>query len=60
MVLRWNSRHDVTLYPITPLIHPRLHEIVSVYQKLSPPNLSYDLSNRVCNVLGLLQALALH
>lgn len=31
-----------------------LHEIVSIYQKLSPPNLSYELSNRVCNVLGLL------
>ena len=47
-------------FPPTILFFKRLHEIVSVYQKLSPPNLSYDLSNRVCNVLGLLQALALH
>lgn len=37
-----------------------LQEIVSIYQCLSPPNLSSALSSRVCSVLGLLQCLALH
>ena len=38
----------------------RLQEIVSIYPFLAPAQLSQPLSNRVCNVLGLLQCLALH
>lgn len=38
----------------------RLQEIVSIYPFLNPAQLSQPLSNRVCNVLGLLQCLALH
>mmetsp|Transcript_69167 Transcript_69167/g.80643 ORF Transcript_69167/g.80643 Transcript_69167/m.80643 type:complete len:531 (+) Transcript_69167:29-1621(+) len=37
-----------------------LQEIVAIYPFLSPPNLSQTVSNKVCNVLGLLQCLALH
>lgn len=38
----------------------RLQEIVAIYPCLSPPQLSQQASSRVCNVLGLLQCLALH
>jgi len=37
-----------------------LQEIVSIYPLLSPQSLSQTVSNKVCNVLGLLQCLALH
>lgn len=37
-----------------------LQEIVSIYPLLSPQSLSQSVSNKVCNVLGLLQCLALH
>ncbi|XP_020271371.1 cell differentiation protein RCD1 homolog isoform X3 [Asparagus officinalis] len=37
-----------------------LQEIVSIYPFLSPPNLSPSQSNRVCNVLALLQCVASH
>lgn len=37
-----------------------LDEIVSVYPLLSPPNLSSNASNRVCNALALLQCVAAH
>jgi len=37
-----------------------LQEIVSIYPLLSPQSLSQPISNKVCNVLGLLQCLALH
>ena len=37
-----------------------LQEIVTIYPSLAPPQLGQNLSNRVCNVLGLLQCLALH
>lgn len=37
-----------------------LQEIVAIYPMLSPQNLSQNVSCKVCNVLGLLQCLALH
>ncbi|KAK9448535.1 putative cell differentiation protein rcd1 [Limtongia smithiae] len=37
-----------------------LQEIVSVYPALSPPTLSSQTSNRVCNALALLQCVASH
>lgn len=37
-----------------------LNEIISVYPMLSPPTLSNQLSNRVCNALVLLQCVASH
>ncbi|CAG8490525.1 8632_t:CDS:2 [Acaulospora morrowiae] len=37
-----------------------LQEIVSVYPLLSPPALSTQISNRVCNALALLQCVASH
>jgi CCR4-NOT transcription complex subunit 9 len=37
-----------------------LQEIVSVYPLLSPPNLTAQISNRVCNALALLQCVASH
>lgn len=37
-----------------------LQEIVSVYPLLSPPNLTANVSNRVCNALALLQCVASH
>lgn len=37
-----------------------LDEIISVYPLLSPPNLSSNASNRVCNALALLQCVAAH
>ncbi|KAM3198857.1 CCR4-NOT transcription complex subunit 9-like [Capsicum annuum] len=37
-----------------------LQEIISIYSFLSPPNLTPAQSNRVCNVLALLQCVASH
>lgn len=37
-----------------------LHEIITVYPLLSPPNLTAHASNRVCNALALLQCVASH
>lgn len=37
-----------------------LQEIVSIYRLLSPPQLSFDQSTRVCNVLVLLKCVASH
>ncbi|PHT25615.1 hypothetical protein CQW23_34761 [Capsicum baccatum] len=37
-----------------------LQEIISIYPFLSPPNLTPAQSNRVCNVLALLQCVASH
>ncbi|CAG9460151.1 unnamed protein product [Pedinophyceae sp. YPF-701] len=37
-----------------------LQEIVSIYPMLSPPTLSAQASNRVCNALALLQCVASH
>lgn len=37
-----------------------LHEIVSIYPMLNPPNLTAHASNRVCNALALLQCVASH
>ncbi|XP_015056234.1 CCR4-NOT transcription complex subunit 9-like [Solanum pennellii] len=37
-----------------------IQEIISVYPVLSPPNLTPAQSNRVCNVLALLQCVASH
>ncbi|KAG0682205.1 Cell differentiation protein rcd1 [Pichia californica] len=37
-----------------------LAEIVSVYPLLSPPNLTIQASNRVCNALALMQCIASH
>ncbi|CAL9153145.1 unnamed protein product [Musa hybrid cultivar] len=37
-----------------------IQEIVSIYPALSPPTLSPDVSNRVCNALALLQCVASH
>lgn len=37
-----------------------LHEIISIYPDLSPPNLTAHASNRVCNALALLQCVASH
>ena len=37
-----------------------LQEIISIYPMLSPPTLSPQASNRVCNALALLQCVASH
>ncbi|ODQ66859.1 Rcd1-like protein, partial [Nadsonia fulvescens var. elongata DSM 6958] len=37
-----------------------LQEIINIYPLLSPPNLSINASNRVCNALALLQCVASH
>jgi CCR4-NOT transcription complex subunit 9 len=37
-----------------------LQEIISVYPMLSPPTLTSQASNRVCNALALLQCVASH
>ena len=37
-----------------------LHEIINIYQNLSPPTLTQAHSERICNVLGLFQCIALH
>lgn len=37
-----------------------LQEIISVYPALSPPTLTPQASNRVCNALALLQCVASH
>jgi len=37
-----------------------IQDIVTIYQHLSPPNLTQNISSRACTVLGLLQCLALH
>jgi CCR4-NOT transcription complex subunit 9 len=37
-----------------------LQEIVSLYPMLSPPTLTPQASNRVCNALALLQCVASH
>lgn len=37
-----------------------VQEIVAIYPSLSPPTLNQQSSQQVCNVLGLLQCLALH
>ena len=37
-----------------------LQEIISIYPMLSPPTLSFNSSNRVCNALALLQCVASH
>jgi CCR4-NOT transcription complex subunit 9 len=37
-----------------------LQEVVSIFPYLSPPTLSTQLSNRVCNTLALLQCVASH
>jgi CCR4-NOT transcription complex subunit 9 len=37
-----------------------LQEIVSVYPLLVPPQLTGQISNRVCNALALLQCVASH
>ncbi|PHT32501.1 Cell differentiation protein RCD1 -like protein [Capsicum baccatum] len=47
----WNSFGTTTIL---------LQEIISIYPFLSPPNLTPAQSNRVCNVLALLQCVASH
>jgi CCR4-NOT transcription complex subunit 9 len=37
-----------------------LQEVVAIYPYLSPPMLTTQLSNRVCNALALLQCIASH
>lgn len=37
-----------------------LHELVSIYPMLSPPNLPVTASNRACNALALIQCIASH
>jgi CCR4-NOT transcription complex subunit 9 len=37
-----------------------LQEIVAIYPMLSPPTLTAQASNRVCNALALLQCVASH
>jgi len=37
-----------------------LQEIIAIYPMLSPPTLSFNASNRVCNALALLQCVASH
>jgi len=37
-----------------------LQEIISIYPMLSPPTLSPQASNRVCNALALVQCVASH
>lgn len=37
-----------------------LQEIISIYPSLSPPSLTAQSSNRVCNALALLQCVASH
>ncbi|KAK1278649.1 hypothetical protein QJS04_geneDACA023743 [Acorus gramineus] len=49
--LLWNSFGSVTAL---------LQEITSIYHVLSPPTLTQEASNRVCNALSLLQCLAVH
>ncbi|EPZ34005.1 Cell differentiation protein rcd1 [Rozella allomycis CSF55] len=50
----------VMLWHSTGIMALLLHEIISVYPFLSPPNLSAAASNRVCNALALLQCVASH
>ena len=53
-------------YPVLPqllwyscgTITSLLQEIISVYPSLSPPALTEEASNRVCNALALLQCVA--
>ncbi|WMV48758.1 hypothetical protein MTR67_042143 [Solanum verrucosum] len=49
--LLWHSFGTISVF---------LQEIVSIYPVLSPPNLTLAQSNRVCNVLALLQCVASH
>ncbi|KAH0753120.1 hypothetical protein KY285_006268 [Solanum tuberosum] len=49
--LLWHSFGTISVF---------LQEIVSIYPVLSPPNLTHAQSNRVCNVLALLQCVASH
>ncbi|SCW04571.1 LAFE_0H16512g1_1 [Lachancea fermentati] len=50
----------VVLWSSFGVVAALLNEITSVYPMLSPPTLSNQLSNRVCNALVLLQCVASH
>ncbi|KAF6171822.1 hypothetical protein GIB67_007343 [Kingdonia uniflora] len=50
-LLMWNSFGIIAIL---------LQEIISIYPALSPPTLTQAASNRMCNVLGLLQCVASH
>ena len=49
-----------TLWHCFGTIAALLQEIVSIYSHLSPPSLTAQASNRVCNALALLQCVASH
>mmetsp|Transcript_31810 Transcript_31810/g.46877 ORF Transcript_31810/g.46877 Transcript_31810/m.46877 type:complete len:321 (+) Transcript_31810:347-1309(+) len=48
------------LWHSTGTVSAILQEIVSIYPRLTPPTLSNEASNRVCNALALLQTVASH
>jgi CCR4-NOT transcription complex subunit 9 len=50
-VLLWHSFGSVAVL---------LHEVISVYPYITPPTLTAQQSNRVCNALALLQCIASH
>lgn len=50
----------VIIQKILGVIAVLLQEVVSIFPYLSPPTLSTQLSNRVCNTLALLQCVASH
>ncbi|CAF1221607.1 unnamed protein product [Adineta steineri] len=50
-VLLWNSFGSVAVL---------LYEVISVYPYITPPTLTAQQSNRVCNALALLQCIASH
>ena len=54
------SFKDLALYIwySTGTVSSLLQEIISTYELLDPPNLTIQISNRVCNVLALFQCVA--
>ncbi|PIM99070.1 Protein involved in cell differentiation/sexual development [Handroanthus impetiginosus] len=58
-MLLWNSPGTVAVL-LQHFLFDLLQEVVSIYSLLSPPNLATAQSNRICNVLALLQCMASH